>query len=78
MHLSVPPDDIDDGHAVIRGDDARHLATVLRAAPGMPVTVADGHAIVHGARAASVGPQVRVALTRSPTVRPPTLLGRFA
>lgn len=38
----VTPDDISDGVAVIRGEDARHIARSLRMAEGETVTVCDG------------------------------------
>jgi 16S rRNA (uracil1498-N3)-methyltransferase len=41
-HFLVDPTDIDGGRAVLRGPDARHLAVVLRARPGTPVSLADG------------------------------------
>lgn len=41
-HFLIDPADVDADRAVVRGDDGRHLATVLRASPGMPVSLADG------------------------------------
>lgn len=41
-HFFVAPDDVHGGEAVLRGDQARHLAVVLRARPGMAVSLADG------------------------------------
>jgi 16S rRNA (uracil1498-N3)-methyltransferase len=41
-HFLVPPSAIDGDRAELTGDDARHLAVVLRAGPGAPVSLADG------------------------------------
>lgn len=41
-HFLIDPADVDGGRTVLRGDDGRHLAAVLRARPGMPVSLADG------------------------------------
>lgn len=41
-HFFVAPDDIVGDAAVLRGEQARHLAVVLRARPGDPVSLADG------------------------------------
>ncbi|MGH8906275.1 MAG: RsmE family RNA methyltransferase [Egibacteraceae bacterium] len=41
-HFLVPPTQIHSDRAVLTGDDARHLAVVLRAAPGEPVSLSDG------------------------------------
>lgn len=71
MHLFVPPSDVGDRRAVIRGDDARHLTTVLRARPGTPLTLADGTGTVHRARVTAVGDPVTVALTGSRHHAPP-------
>jgi 16S rRNA (uracil1498-N3)-methyltransferase len=38
-------DRFEQGHAVIRGDDAHHLARVLRAAPGQVYELSDGEAL---------------------------------
>lgn len=71
VHVFVAPDDVAADHAVVRGDDARHLSTVLRAAPGMPLTVADGSGTVYRARVASIGEAVTVALTSAHNPAPP-------
>ncbi len=41
-HFLIEPGDVDGERALLRGDDGRHLATVLRARPGMAVSLADG------------------------------------
>lgn len=41
-HFFVQPGDVDGDRARLAGEDARHLAVVLRAAPGQPVSLADG------------------------------------
>jgi 16S rRNA (uracil1498-N3)-methyltransferase len=41
-HFFVPREDVRDDVALLRGDQARHLAAVLRAERGQPVSVADG------------------------------------
>jgi 16S rRNA (uracil1498-N3)-methyltransferase len=50
----VPARDVEDGRAVIRGDDAAHLARSLRAAPGEQAVVADDAGREHGVRLESV------------------------
>jgi 16S rRNA (uracil1498-N3)-methyltransferase len=50
----VPACDVEGGRAVIRGDDAAHLARSLRAAPGELVVVADDAGREHGVRLESV------------------------
>ena len=71
-HVFVAADDVRDDRAIVRGDDARHLATVMRAGPGMPLTVADGTGTVYDARVAHVGDAVTVALTGAQTIDTPT------
>jgi 16S rRNA (uracil1498-N3)-methyltransferase len=41
-HFFVGPADIENDHAVLRGDEARHLTIVLRAAAGDAVSLSDG------------------------------------
>jgi 16S rRNA (uracil1498-N3)-methyltransferase len=41
-HFFVSPADVENGHAVLRGYEARHLVTVLRAAAGDAVSLSDG------------------------------------
>lgn len=41
-HFFVDPADVGDGHAILRGDEARHLAVVLRAVAGDDVSLSDG------------------------------------
>ncbi len=41
-HFFVDPGDVDGDQARLRGEEAWHLAVVLRAQPGQPVSVADG------------------------------------
>lgn len=62
-HVFIEPDAITDGRAVIRGEDARHLTTVLRAAPGMPLTLADGSGVIYRGRVTRVGEDVDVETT---------------
>jgi len=57
-HFFVAPQDIGGGHAVLRGPDARHLATVLRARRGAPVSLADGTGTLHQARVRDLGGEV--------------------
>lgn len=55
-HFFCDPDDVGAGHAVLRGEQARHLARVLRAGPGDPVSLADGTGVVYQARVRATGP----------------------
>ena len=41
-HFFVSPEQIDGDVATLAEDDTHHLATVLRARPGLPATIADG------------------------------------
>jgi 16S rRNA (uracil1498-N3)-methyltransferase len=41
-HFFVAPADVEDHRAVLRGEEARHLAVVLRAAAGDAVSISDG------------------------------------
>lgn len=56
-------DAVEGDHAVVAGDEARHLGTVLRAHAGDPVSIADGSGAVWQGRVAAVAPDaIRVAL----------------
>jgi 16S rRNA (uracil1498-N3)-methyltransferase len=71
-HFLIGPADHDGQSATVRGDDARHLATVLRARPGEAVSLADGTGALYEGRVAAVSSSaVRVAITGSTTVPPP-------
>jgi 16S rRNA (uracil1498-N3)-methyltransferase len=54
----VPARDVEAGRAVIRGDDAAHLARSLRAEPGERVVVADDAGREHGVRLESVSAEL--------------------
>ena len=45
-HFFVAPSDVDGETATLDEDDTHHLATVLRARPGLPASVADGSGTV--------------------------------
>jgi len=91
-HFLVEPDDVDGDRAVLRGEDAHHLAVVLRAQSGAPVSLADGDGRVYQAyvrRAApsrvdlALGDAVAVPVVRAQPGRvlvghPPPLLGLLA
>jgi 16S rRNA (uracil1498-N3)-methyltransferase len=71
FHLPAPPRD---GRATLEGDEARHLARVLRAKPGDEVTVFDGAGHAWRARVAtlardSVGLEIVAALPAAPAAR---------
>jgi len=62
-HFLVDPADVDADRAVLSGDDGRHLAAVLRARPGMPVSLADGAGRRWAGRVTGVdGAEVRLAV----------------
>lgn len=46
-HFFVDPADVDGDRVTLRGSEAQHLAVVLRAGPGTPVSVADGAGTVY-------------------------------
>jgi 16S rRNA (uracil1498-N3)-methyltransferase len=69
-HFFVDPGDIHGDSAVLRGDDARHLAVVLRALPGTAVSLAGVDGIRYSARVASVhGGEVRLEIASRERVR---------
>ena len=74
--LSTPPRD---GRAVLAGDEARHLARVMRCTVGDEVVVFDGHGTSWQARVASIGRdevglEVGEAVTESRSTRVPVTL----
>lgn len=58
-HFFIEPGDRDEGTAVLRGEEARHAARVLRLRPGEAVTLADGTGLVLDAVVSEVGEAVR-------------------
>lgn len=60
-----------DSSVTLHGDEARHLATVLRAAPGDPVSLADNTGALYQARVVEVGEGVRCAVTDRYDPAPP-------
>jgi 16S rRNA (uracil1498-N3)-methyltransferase len=57
----------------LEGDDARHLAVVLRAGPGDPVSLADGTGVVHQAEVVAAAPsRVDLSVTASHRVDDPS------
>lgn len=63
-HFFCDPAAVDDTSAVLLGDEAHHLARVLRAEPGHPVSLADGTGALYQAHVAEVTPdRVRCAIT---------------
>jgi 16S rRNA (uracil1498-N3)-methyltransferase len=65
-------DPVEGGSATLRGGDAHHLARVLRAAPGDPVSLADGTGGLYQARVTAAGPDlVHCAVTERFVVAPP-------
>lgn len=72
-HFLIPAEAVEGDRAHLEGDDARHLAVVLRATSGAPVSLADGHGALYQARVATVAmDRVRLALTARHDVPPPT------
>lgn len=70
-HFLVDPAAVDGDRAVLDGDDAHHLATVLRARPGDPVSLADGTGRRYATRVRRVdGGRVQLAV-EAVTVEPP-------
>jgi len=65
--LTAPPHD---GRAELVGDEARHLARVLRAEPGDTVQVFDGHGLAWPARIVAIG-RDRVSLEVGPPLNAP-------
>jgi 16S rRNA (uracil1498-N3)-methyltransferase len=74
-HFFVGPGQLDGDVAVLRGTEGRHLAVVLRARPGDPVSLADGSGRLYQAAVTQVaGDDVRlriVALHDVPPLLPP-------
>lgn len=71
-HFFVPPQDVEGDEALLRGDQARHLAVVLRGRPGDPVSLADGTGARYRAEVVEVSAdlvRMRV-LARGTTPRP--------
>jgi 16S rRNA (uracil1498-N3)-methyltransferase len=62
-HFFVEPDEIDAGTAVLRGAEARHLAVVLRARPGDPVSLADGRRLCQAQLTVARDDQARLRVT---------------
>lgn len=61
----MAPGDVGDDRVRLRGEDARHLAVVLRARPGDPVSVSDGRGgLWQGRFARAAGDEAVVELTR--------------
>lgn len=55
-HFFCEPDAVDGASVTLRGDEARHLVRVLRAARGDPVSLADGTGMLFQARVAEARP----------------------
>ncbi|MBW3601406.1 MAG: 16S rRNA (uracil(1498)-N(3))-methyltransferase [Actinobacteria bacterium] len=68
-HFFVDP--VAGDSAVLRGDDAHHLAAVLRARAGDPVSLADGTGALMQARVVALGDEVRLAVGERHDVPPP-------
>lgn len=71
-HFLCDPAAVDGTQAALHGQEAHHLARVLRAAPGDPVSLADGTGALYQARVADVRPdRVSCAITDHHDVAPP-------
>lgn len=55
-HFFCEPDAVDGVSVTLRGEEARHLARVLRAVRGDPVSLADGTGMLYQARVADARP----------------------
>lgn len=71
-HVVLPPAVIDGQQAAVLGDDAHHLARVLRVGVGDPVSVTDGVGGLWQARVADVGREVRLSLGARADIPAPT------
>lgn len=73
-HFFVAPSDIDGDRAWLRDDQARHLALVLRARPGDPVSLADGTGARYRAQVVEAAPdsvQLEITAREAPVVQRP-------
>jgi 16S rRNA (uracil1498-N3)-methyltransferase len=70
-HFIVDPVAPDVDAVELGRDDARHLATVLRARPGDPVSLGDGTALLQARVVAAEPARVRLAITARTPVPPP-------
>jgi 16S rRNA (uracil1498-N3)-methyltransferase len=71
-HFFCEPDAVDAASATLHGDEAHHLATVLRAGRGDPVSLAHGTGRLYQARVTDVRPgRVRCAVENRFDVAPP-------
>lgn len=71
-HFFVDPRDVDGDIAILRGEQARHLAVVLRARPGDPVSLADGTGARYRAEVADAQPgEVRLRVLEREVTEPP-------
>ena len=57
-HFFVAPEDHDTSRGVLRGEQAHHVARVLRVGPGEPLSIADGTGAVYQAHVAAVDGEV--------------------
>lgn len=70
-HFFVEPGDVDGDTALLRGEQARHLAVVLRARPGDPVSLADGTGARYRAEVAAAEPgEVRLRVLEREVAEP--------
>ena len=70
-HFLLDPAAVDGESVELKGEDARHLAVVLRAEPGAPVSVSDGTALLQTRIVRATPTSVRLAVTdRHPQPRP--------
>lgn len=71
-HFFVGPKDVGGGQALLRGQEARHLVTVLRARPGDPVSLADGTGALYQAHIRDLGEEVKLGVEWSTDASPGT------
>ena len=70
-NCTVPADELNDGTCTIAGDEARHLAKVLRMRPGERVDLTDGEGRLFEGKIDEVGKNVTVSVVRELTSTPP-------
>ncbi|MDO8518559.1 MAG: RsmE family RNA methyltransferase [Deltaproteobacteria bacterium] len=73
---TVAPDELESGSCTITGNEAHHLARVLRVRPGEKIQITDGQGKLYEGKIESVGKEVTASVTReivAPSPYPITL-----
>ncbi len=71
-HFLLPAGSLDEGEALLEGDDAHHLGRALRAVPGDPVSLADGAGTMGQGRVATVDTAITLEIEARWEVPPAT------